>query len=413
MKTFDIPTYYRSPIISRVKAIRSKFDKRKKDFTPTRLNFGNIEFILGRHFGFCFGVENAIEISYKAIEENPDKRIFLLSQMIHNPGVNGDLEKHGIQFLQDTEGNQIIPWNEVKPDDVVIIPAFGTTIEIENKLNEIGVDTPRYDTTCPFVERVWKKSDKLGSDDYTVIIHGKEKHEETRATFSHASASAKSIVIKDIEEAKLLGEMILGERVENDFLQLFAGRFSSDFNFNTDLQKIGVVNQTTMLASETQEISDYLADIMIQKFGKENSKNHFANTRDTLCYATNDNQSATLALLDEEADLAIVVGGYNSSNTSHLVELCESKFTTFYIKDETQIQGDNSVQHYNMHTNEEIESHPFLPENRPLKIVLTSGASCPDATVDRVIQCVLEMTNTNADIELALTKFKKTLNEGI
>ena len=146
-----------SPIISRVKAIRSKFDKRKKDFTPTRLNFGNVEFILGRHFGFCFGVENAIEISYKAIEENPNKRIFLLSQMIHNPGVNGDLEKHGIQFLQDTEGNQIIPWNEVKPDDIVIIPAFGTTLEIENKLAEIGVKTTSYDTTCPFVERVWKK----------------------------------------------------------------------------------------------------------------------------------------------------------------------------------------------------------------------------------------------------------------
>ncbi|NOQ73671.1 MAG: 4-hydroxy-3-methylbut-2-enyl diphosphate reductase [Crocinitomix sp.] len=413
MKTFNIPTYYRSPIISRVKAIRSKFDKRKKDFTPTRLNFGNVEFILGRHFGFCFGVENAIEISYKAIEENPDKRIFLLSQMIHNPGVNGDLEKHGIQFLQDTKGNQIIPWSEVKADDVVIIPAFGTTLEIESILNKIGVDTPRYDTTCPFVERVWKKSEKLGSDAYTVIIHGKDNHEETRATFSHASASAKSIVIRDIEEAKLLGEMILGERTESDFLQLFVGRYSGNFSYNTDLTKIGVVNQTTMLASETQEISDYLAEIMIQKFGEENSKNHFANTRDTLCYATNDNQSATIALLEEEANLAIVVGGYNSSNTSHLVELCERKFKTFYIKDENEIQADNSVHHFNMHTNQQVESNPFLPENRPLKIVLTSGASCPDATVDRVIQCILEMTNTNADIELALTKFKETLNEEI
>ncbi len=413
MKTFDIPTYYRSPIISRVKAIRSKFDKRKKDFTPTRLDFGNVEFILGRHFGFCFGVENAIEISYKAIAENPDKRIFLLSQMIHNPGVNGDLENHGIQFLQDTKGNQLIPWSEIKPDDIVIIPAFGTTIEIENKLKDIGVDTPRYNTTCPFVERVWKKSEKLGTDDYTVIIHGKDKHEETRATFSHSKAYAKSIVIRDIAEAELLGKMILGDLTENDFLQTFAGRYSADFNFTTDLSKIGVVNQTTMLASETQEISDYLADIMLQKFGQEHSKEHFANTRDTLCYATNDNQSATLALLDQEADLAIVVGGYNSSNTSHLVELCEQKFKTFYIKDEDEIKTHNVVHHFDMHKDELLESKTFIPENRPLKIVLTSGASCPDATVDRVIQRILELTNTSADIELALANIKNTFNEEV
>ena len=179
------------------------------------------------------------------------------------------------------------------------------------------------------------------------------------------------------------------------------------------LAKIGVVNQTTMLASETQEISDYLAEIMIQKFGQENSKNHFANTRDTLCYATNDNQSATLALLEETADMAIVVGGYNSSNTSHLVELCERQFTTFYIKDEDEISADNSVQHFNMHTYEVIQSNAFLPGNRPLKIILTSGASCPDATVDRVIQRILEMTNTSANIELALKQIKETFHEEI
>lgn len=413
MKTFNIPAYYRSPIISRVKAIRSKFDKRKKDFSPTRLKFGDVEFILGRHFGFCFGVENAIEISYKAINENPDKRIFLLSQMIHNPGVNADLEKHGVRFLQDTEGNQLISWDEVKSDDVVIIPAFGTTLEIEKKLKEISVDTPSYDTTCPFVERVWKKSEKLGSDNYTVIIHGKDKHEETRATFSHSKAYAKSIVIRDIEEAKLLGQMILGELNENDFNSIFKGRFSTNFNFNNDLTKIGVVNQTTMLASETQEISDFLAEKMIQKFGIENSKVHFSNTRDTLCYATNDNQSATLALLEEEADLAIVVGGYNSSNTAHLVELCEEKFKTYYIKDEDEIGSNNSVLHFDMHDKKVLKSDTFIPQKKPLKIILTSGASCPDATVDRVIQRVLELTQTTADIELALAEVKQAFNEEV
>jgi 4-hydroxy-3-methylbut-2-enyl diphosphate reductase len=222
LKTFDIPTYYRSPIISRVKAIRSSIDKRKKDFSPTHLNFGRIEFVLARHFGFCFGVENAIEISYKAIEENPGKRIFLLSQMIHNPGVNDDLEKHGIRFLQDTKGNQLIPWTELTAKDIVIIPAFGTTLEIETKLDELGIKATAYDTTCAFVERVWKKSEKLGNDDYTVIIHGKDKHEETRATFSHSKAHAKSLIIRDIDEAKKLGGIILNKLPHSEFEKIFS-----------------------------------------------------------------------------------------------------------------------------------------------------------------------------------------------
>ena len=413
MKTFDIPTYYRSPIISRVKAIRTKYDKRKKDFSPTRLDFGNIEFILARHFGFCFGVENAIEISYRAIAENPGKRIFLLSQMIHNPGVNGDLEQHGIQFLQDTLGKQLIPWETLTPDDVVIIPAFGTTLEIEKKLDEIGVATKAYNTTCPFVERVWKKSEKLGNDDYTVIIHGKDKHEETRATFSHAKAHAKSIVIRDINEARILGDIILEKLPASDFEKYFANRYSKGFDLATDLNRIGVVNQTTMLASDTQGISDYLAEIMQQKFGGDDIKAHFANTRDTLCYATNDNQSATMALMNEEADVAFVIGGYNSSNTSHLVELCEQKFPTYYIKDENEIISASEIRHFDRHNSEVLISKDYLPQNRPLRIVLTSGASCPDAAVDRVIQRISEMAGETIDVEKALTTIKNNFANGI
>lgn len=411
MKTFDIPTYYRSPIISRVKAIRTKYDKRKKDFSPTRLEFDNFEVILARHFGFCFGVENAIEISYRAIAENPGKRIFLLSQMIHNPGVNGDLEKHGIQFLQDTKGNQLIPWKNLNSEDIVIIPAFGTTLEIEERLDKIGVSTEAYNTTCPFVERVWKKSEKLGTDDYTVIIHGKDQHEETRATFSHSQAYAKSIVIRDINEARILGDLILEKRPESDFDYYFTGRYSEGFNLKADLNQIGVVNQTTMLASETQEISDYLAGIMEDKFGKENTKTHFANTRDTLCYATNDNQSATLALMEEEADLAFVIGGYNSSNTSHLVELCERKFKTFFIKDETELKSATEVQHYDMDQKKLVTTTDYLPNQRPLKLIITSGASCPDATVDRVIQELAQLLGEEINIENALTKIKTSFGE--
>ncbi len=408
MKTFDIPVYYRSPIISRVKAIRTENDKRKKDFSPTRLAFNNVEIILARHFGFCFGVENAIEISYKAISENPGKRIYLLSQMIHNPGVNGDLEKHGIRFLQDTKGNQLISWDEVKKEDVVIIPAFGTTLEIEKKLEKIGVETKTYNTTCPFVERVWKKSEKLGNDNYTVIIHGKDQHEETRATFSHSNAYAKSVVIRDIEEARILGDLLMGLKPESEFYSIFKNRYSEGFDFKADFERIGVVNQTTMLASETQEISDYLATIMLKLYPKDAEEGHFANTRDTLCYATNDNQSATLRLLEEDADLAFVIGGYNSSNTSHLVELLERQFRTFYIKDETEIDATDQIHHFNMHNGEMETTANFLPNKRPLKLIITSGASCPDATVDRVIQKLAALTETELDIERALTELKET-----
>lgn len=411
MKTFDIPHFYRSPIISRVKAIRSNNDKRKKDFSPTHLKFDGIEFVLARHFGFCFGVENAIEISYKALDENPDKKIYLLSQMIHNPGVNADLVRRGIEFIQDTSGNQLIPWENIQADDIVIIPAFGTTIAIENQLKAIGVSLKAYDTTCPFVERVWKKSEKLGNDDYTVIIHGKDQHEETRATFSHSTEFAKSIIVRDINEARILADFILGKRPANEFQEVFKNRFSEGFDMVNDLSRIGVVNQTTMLATETQEISDFLATVMEEKYGTEKRDQHFANTRDTLCYATNDNQTATLALMDVDADIAFVVGGYNSSNTSHLVELCEQKFTTYYIKDEDELLSSTEIQHFNLHKHELEQTVNYLPAKRPLKIIITSGASCPDATVDRVIQKIAEFVEIELDIEAALSALKEEFNE--
>src|SRR5574337_1082994 len=184
MKQFQIPEFYRSPIISRIKNARRINDPRKKDFTPTILDFGPIRFLIARHFGFCYGVENAIEISFKAVEENPDKKIFLLSQMIHNPEVNKDLTKRGVRFIMDTQGKQLIPWQELTSSDIVIIPAFGTTLQIQEKINSIGIEVHKYDTTCPFVEKVWNRAEKLGRDKFSIVIHGKHNHEETRATFS-------------------------------------------------------------------------------------------------------------------------------------------------------------------------------------------------------------------------------------
>ena len=159
----------------------------KKDFSPTLLDFGPLRIYLARHFGFCYGVENAIDIAFRTIEENPGKRIFLLSEMIHNPQVNADLKNRGVQFLQDNSGKQIIPFDHLSPEDIVLIPAFGTTLEIERNLRSIGIHIERYDTTCPFVEKVWNRGEAIAKEKYTIIIHGKPTHEETRATFSHAS----------------------------------------------------------------------------------------------------------------------------------------------------------------------------------------------------------------------------------
>ena len=201
MKQFEVPTFYRSPLLSKIKAQRKVADPRKKDFTPSELQIGDFTFLIARHFGFCYGVENAIERSYKSLSENPCKRIFLLGQMIHNPSVNEDLTSNGIQFLQDTNCAQLIAFSELTPADVVLIPAFGTTLEIEQQLKDLGLDIQTYNTTCPFVEKVWNRSEKLGETAHTIIIHGKHDHEETRATFSHAVANGPALIIKDLKEA--------------------------------------------------------------------------------------------------------------------------------------------------------------------------------------------------------------------
>ncbi|MGZ4118136.1 MAG: 4-hydroxy-3-methylbut-2-enyl diphosphate reductase, partial [Bacteroidia bacterium] len=332
---------------------------------------------------------NAIEISYKAIEENSDKSIFLLSQMIHNPDVNNDLLKRGVKFLMDTSGNQIIPFSELNTNDIVIIPAFGTTLKIEMELSKLGIEVRKYDTTCPFVERVWKKSEKLGEENYSIIIHGKFNHEETRATFSRSEKSAPSIIVKDIIESKILGEFILGNISIDEFNKVFKGKYSDDFDVTKHLERVGVINQTTMLATETQEIADYFKQVMLKKYGETELKNHFADTRDTLCYATNENQEATYGLLKNDADIAIVVGGYNSSNTSHIVELCEKKLPTFFISSATEILSEKTINHFDFSHQKHLVTNGYLPDKEVVDIILTSGASCPDSIVDEVLQKII------------------------
>ncbi len=380
---------------------------RKQDFTPTELDFGPVRFYIARHFGFCYGVENAIEISYKALEENPDRRVFLLSQMIHNQEVNNDLLSRGIKFIMDTDGRQYIPWSDLRPDDVVIIPAFGTTVEIEKLLLDKGIEVQKYNTTCPFVEKVWNRSEKLSLDNYTIIIHGKPNHEETRATFSHSAQRGPSLVLRDINDAKFLGDFILGRKSRTELLEVFAGKYTAGFDPDRDLVRIGVVNQTTMLATETQAIADYLRGIMIEKYGVANVTNHFADTRDTLCYATNDNQDATYELLKTNADLALVVGGYNSSNTSHIVELCERQFPTYFINSDNEIKSRNEIHHFNYHEKRKVITSNYIPEKDVVRIVLTSGASCPDTLVDRVLLKVRSFFDSPTTVEKLLTDFER------
>ncbi|MCE2676448.1 MAG: 4-hydroxy-3-methylbut-2-enyl diphosphate reductase [Sediminibacterium sp.] len=393
MKHFEVPVGYRSTLISAIKNKRKEEDKLKKDFSPALIDLGPLKIYLARHFGFCYGVENAIEIAYKTIEENEGKRIFLLSEMIHNPQVNADLTKKGVQFLHDTNGNELIAIDTLTKEDVVIIPAFGTTLELEARINKIGIEIHKYNTTCPFVEKVWNRGDQIAKKGFTIIIHGKPKHEETRATFSHAAHKAPTLIVNDMQEAIILGKIIKGELPINDFEKHFKNRYSAGFDPSVHFEKLGVINQTTQLATDTQAISDYLKSIIVEKFGKESASAHFADTRDTLCYATNDNQSAVLELLNTPANLAIVMGGKNSSNSSHLVELCEQKLPTYFIDDVNKIINENEIIKTNWKDKSEEIIQGFLPAQATVSILMTSGASCPDTVVESVIRKVASFYN--------------------
>jgi 4-hydroxy-3-methylbut-2-enyl diphosphate reductase len=342
--------------------------------------------LIARHFGFCYGVENAIEIAFRALEENAGRKIYLLSEMIHNPDVNRDLTSRGVEFLQDTHGKQLIAFDKLGQDDIVIIPAFGAPLELLEMLDQKGIETKKYNTTCPFVERVWKKSEQIGNSDHTIIIHGKYTHEETRSTFSRSARDSEGVVVvRDMDEAQRLASYILGERSQAQFDQEFREKYSKGFDIKKHFERVGVINQTTMLASETQQIADYLKSVMAQKYSNEPIEKHFADTRDTLCYATNENQDATYGLLDCDADLAIVAGGYNSSNTSHLVELLSRKFPTYFIESAGEIQDRYTIHHYNYPLKKRQTTVSFLPDKTPLRIIITGGASCPDSVLEGII----------------------------
>ena len=407
-RQFDVPEFYRSPVVSRVKAARRDADPRKKDLAPSVLDFGPLRVKLARHFGFCFGVENAIEIAYRSLSENPEKaeagQIYLLSEMIHNPHVNDDLQARGIRFLRTTSGEQLIPFESLDADDLVIVPAFGAPTEVLDRLSAQGVDVQAYDTTCPFVVRVWKKGAQIGQKGFTVVVHGKRTHEETRATVSRAAADAPVVVVRDMPEAEALAAVIEGREGADFFWDAFEGMTSEGFDPARDLARIGVVNQTTMLATETAAIAERLRQAVITRDGDDAN---VADTSDTLCYATKENQDATEALIASGADLAVVVGGYNSSNTSHLVELCEDAgLPTYFVKDADEMLSPETIRHFDWRAKTVRETADWFPAGRPLDVILTAGASCPDALLDAVIQRLLGWVEGTAPVEQALAPFE-------
>jgi 4-hydroxy-3-methylbut-2-enyl diphosphate reductase len=405
VRKFDIPPIFRGSIISRIKKTRHDGDPRKQELSPTVLDFGPVRFVLARHFGFCYGVENAVEIAYKTLEASPAKRVFLLSEIIHNSTVNQDLRERGVRFIFSPSGEQLVPWKELKPQDVVIVPAFGTTLELQQELSDRGIDPYAYNTTCPFVEKVWKRSTQLGEGGHTVVVHGKATHEETRATFSHSIRSAPTVVVFDIREAQILGDAIRGRLPAEDFDKGFRHKCSVGFDPARDLKRIGVVNQTTMLASETREIARVLRAAITDRYGQENLGEHFADTSDTLCYATNENQDATYALIEHGAHVAVVIGGYNSSNTSHIVELCEKAMPTYFIQTANEIISGDEIRHFNLAKRHVQTTAEWLPDKRPLDIVVTCGASCPDVIVDQVLLRLLTLFHDTRPLDEVLSPF--------
>ena len=409
-KEFEIPAMFKSPIIRKVKEANKIIDPRKKDLAPTELDFGPVTFLIPRHFGFCYGVENAIDIAYRTVEENPDKNIYLLSEMIHNPTVNEDLQKRGVKFLFDTDGSVRIPIEDLSEDDVVIVPAFGTKLEIGEKLKAKGIDPYQYNTTCPFVEKVWKRGNQLGKKGYSLVVHGKHQHEETRATFSHSANHSPTVVVLNPEEAQILADIMTEKRPIEDFEKYFGHKSTDGFNPLKDLEFFGVINQTTMLATETQQVMGILKKAAKARFGEENVLDHFADTSDTLCYATNENQSATYALADAEPDIAIVVGGYNSSNTMHLVEILEQHCPTYHIRDAEEFSSAKEIRHFNQWEKEMKNTADWLPnDQKDLKIALTSGASCPDVLVDEVMLKVLSLFDDTKEVKNVIRPFEEKL----
>lgn len=401
---------YQSRLCAAIKELARRHERSAGE--PVELDFGIVRYLIPSHFGFCLGVKNAIERAYETLAENPGRRVFMLSELIHNPFVNEDLRRRGLKYLQSDKGKPFavdgtvadgkpLLWDSLTPEDVVIIPAFGATDEDKRRLVRKGLAVATYDATCMLVEKVWKAARAYGRAGYTVVIHGKHEHEETKSTFSNTRRYAQAVIVRNMEEARRLGQVVTAgpEAGRAKFHEWFAGKHTPGFDVERHLKRVAVVNQTTLLMNETREIIEYLRDLYASHFGPdapgEPPRVGGSGRNDTLCYATQVNQDALArALAEKDLDAAFVVGGRNSSNTYQLHRLCEQRLgpRAFFIQSEADIRSFQEVEHSVFpakgHGTPERERRSIsldADDGRPRRILVTGGASCPDGIIQQVV----------------------------
>jgi 4-hydroxy-3-methylbut-2-enyl diphosphate reductase len=358
------------------------------------LSLGNLTIKLAREFGFCYGVDRAVEYAYETRTKFPDRRICLVGEIIHNPHVNNKLQAMGVAVLRRAEGEAgeggggavgEVDFGAVTPDDVVILPAFGVTVQDFERLRAIGCVL--VDTTCGSVLNVWKRVESYAKDGFTAVIHGKHYHEETKATSSQVTKypGGRYLVVRDMAEARAVCDYIEGAGSRDRVLELFAGKMSAGFDPDRDLLRVGVANQTTMLSGESLAIAAELRKSMAKRYGQEALADHFR-TFDTICSATQDRQDAVLKLIAEPLDLMVVIGGYNSSNTTHLAAICQEKVATYHIADAgcIDLQG-GSIRHRPVGGHQEVRHDAWLPAG-PLTIGITAGASTPNNKIGETVE---------------------------
>ena len=378
----QVLSHYRSELVERIRA------------NGHVLSAGDLTVKLAKEFGFCYGVERAIDLAYAARKSFPaEKRIFLLGEIIHNPEVNDQIRNLGIQTISNKPTEQEMA--RLSSDDVVIIPAFGTEVATRRKLEEKGCLL--VDTTCGDVMSVWKRVRQYSKEAVTSIIHGKSWHEETKATSSQARAYGNGhyLVVFTLAETDYVCQYIVNGGNKSEFLEKFTGAYSEGFDPDLHLNTIGVANQTTMLRGETEEVQRRLKQAMTRKYGEAQVAEHFR-FFDTICGATQDRQDALEKLLRDPLDLLLVIGGYNSSNTSHLAEMGEAKLQTYFIKNAAKMESDRLIRHYNQHLHKEVEAHDWLPAGK-VTVGITAGASCPNNLIDDTVRRLFQLRGVNVD----------------
>jgi 4-hydroxy-3-methylbut-2-en-1-yl diphosphate reductase len=357
------------------------------------LPVGDLTFRLAQEFGFCYGVDRAVEYAYETRTKFPERRTFLVGEIIHNPHVNSKLRAMGVAFLfRGTDGE--FDFRAVAESDVVILPAFGVTVQDFARLRAIGCVL--VDTTCGSVLNVWKRVEAYARDGYTAVIHGKHFHEETKATASQVTnfPRGKYIIVRHMDEAKAVCAFIEGAASKQQLLRDFAHAVSPGFDPETDLVKIGVANQTTMLSNESLAIAGELRASMARRWGDAALADHFR-TFDTICSATQDRQDAVLKLIEEPLDVMVVIGGYNSSNTTHLAAICAPRVATYHIEDALCIDPQTaSIRHLPVGTREEVRRADWLPAG-PACIGITAGASTPNNKIGETVERIAATRGTS------------------